>query len=193
VLFIDPFSLLDVLFPSESHSLEGSDLIVGSFREEMSVNHRVQEPVEILASDIRNEPSETLQQRSAVSDVARGRETVETHLSVETNLTAESRLDQPIGVNAIAVKFETSVIENEIHTTSLLSSELLGSDVFPNFVEIVSENVLLSSGEMVTSGRLKTFDIFFAHLRVKVKGGGGGGDELKFWKQKNPSRKESSR
>lgn len=77
---------------------------------------------------------------------------------------AKSRLNQPVGVDAIAVEFETSVIEDEIHATSFLSSELLGRDVFPDLLEVVSENILFRSSKVFSSSRLKTFDIFLTHL-----------------------------
>lgn len=177
VLLVNPLSLLDVLFPAETHDLERRELVVGSIGEEMTVDHRVQEPVEIHARDIGNEPSETLRDRNELGvrswNQAAGRKTERSHLSVETNLGAESTLDQPIGVDAITVEFETGIVEDEIHTTALcLSTELVRGDVLPDLLEVISENVLLSRSEVISSGRLETLDVLFAHLGKHNETGG---------------------
>lgn len=54
--FKNPQSLLDVLLPSQSKNLERIKFRLAQIGEEVSVNHRVQQPLPILIRHVRYEP-----------------------------------------------------------------------------------------------------------------------------------------
>ena len=61
------------------------------------------------------------------------------YLSVEANLAAETALNKPVGVDAVAVKLEAGVVEDKVHAAALLgSAELLRRDVLPNLAEVIT-------------------------------------------------------
>jgi hypothetical protein len=88
---------------------------------------------------------------------------------MEDDLLADSALDQPIGVDElmkkndissctitpparsrpthITVKLETSIVQNKVDPASLHASNLFG-----DLVEIVTQNVLLGSRQVLPSG-----------------------------------------
>jgi len=84
---VPPFALLLVLLPSVTESSERIPLGFGSILEELTVDTRVEDPIPIPLGDIGNEPRDLL--------------------SVEDDLRAGSRLDEPIGVDQITIKLET--------------------------------------------------------------------------------------
>jgi hypothetical protein len=87
VSLVPPLALLLVLLPSVTKSSERMPLGLGSILKELTVNTRVEDPIPVPLGDIRDEPRDLL--------------------SVEDDLRAGSRLDEPIGVDQITVKLET--------------------------------------------------------------------------------------
>ena len=137
-----PLALLLVLLPSLTKSSERVDLLLGSLGEQVTIGHRVQDPVPVLLGDIGNEPGDLL--------------------SVEDDLRAGTRLDEPVSVNHVTVQFETGIVEDKVD-----SAILDGEDVIGEFGKVVSENVLLSGGEVVTTGRLELLNVLLGHVNEK--------------------------
>ena len=84
---VPPLALLLVLLPSVSKGSKRIPLGLGSVFKELTVDTRVEDPIPVPLGDIGNEPRDLL--------------------SVEDDLRAGSRLDEPIGVDQITIKLET--------------------------------------------------------------------------------------
>jgi hypothetical protein len=102
-------------------------------------------------------------------------------LSVVDDFLADSALNQPIGVDElvknndissipktlpvksppthITVKLETGIIQNKVDPASLHASNLFG-----DLVEIVTQNILLGSRQVLSSGRLQLLDVLLGHV-----------------------------
>lgn len=113
VLLVDPLALGLVLLPALAHLLERGELVVGLAGEEVPVDHRVEEPVPILLGHVRDEPREAL--------------------AVEPDLPADARLDEPVGVDQVAVELEPGVVEDEVDPAILHRA-----DELPELVQVVS-------------------------------------------------------
>lgn len=142
VSLVLPLALLFILLPSVTQRSERVHLLVRGFGEELTVHTRVEDPVPVELGDIGNEPGDLL--------------------SVENDLGTDARLDEPVGIDHVAVELETGIVKDKVDSTALD-----GQDVVGQLVKVVSENVLLRRGEMVSSGRLKLFDVFLGHVDEK--------------------------
>lgn len=69
---------------------------------------------------------------------------------------------ETLTIDTITIQFESSIIQHEIDSTARLFTEDL--DAFPEFVEVVSEDILLGCCEVVTARGLKGFDLLFRHV-----------------------------
>jgi hypothetical protein len=78
---------------------------------------------------------------------------------MEHDLVADPALDEPIGVNKVAVQLETGVVEHKVDSTVL---DL--HDEIDQLVEVVADNVLFGRSEGLLTGRLKLLDVVLAHL-----------------------------
>lgn len=70
-----------------------------------------------------------------------------------------------VTVNAVAVQFESSVVQDEIYATASFVSKRL--DCLPKLVEVIAKNIPLRSGKLVTTCGLKGFDLFLGHVDKK--------------------------
>jgi hypothetical protein len=95
MLFVDPSTARHVTLPPPTHDPETLLLLLRHslhLLEQVAVDHRVEEPLEVLRRDIRDEPCEAL--------------------AVEVDRRRETGLDEPVGVEAVAVELESGVVED---------------------------------------------------------------------------------
>lgn len=83
---------------------------------------------------------------------------------MENDLLAGSRLDEPVGVDKIAVKLKTGIVENKVNTPALEVGDVVGQ-----LVQVVSKNVLFSVGEVLATSGLKLLDVLLGHVDEKRK------------------------
>ena len=65
-------------------------------------------------------------------------------------------------VNTIAIQLESSIVKNEVDASASLLAEVLNT--IPQLMEMVSKNVLLRCGQVITASGLKRFDLFLGHV-----------------------------
>lgn len=71
----------------------------------------------------------------------------------------------PLTVDTIAVKLKPCVVQDEVDSASGLLPEVF--HLLPEFVEVITQDVLLSGREMVASSGLKRLDLLFRHVDQK--------------------------
>jgi hypothetical protein len=81
-------------------------------------------------------------------------------IASQIDLTSEEGIIRTI--NTIAIELEASIIKNEVDTTASLFTKIL--DSLPQLTEMISEDVLLSCGQVVTAGGLEGLDLIFRHI-----------------------------
>lgn len=104
---------------------------------------------------------------------------------MEDDLGTDTGLDEPVGVDEIAVQLETwlvsfcctvsmsrsdqltGVVEDKVNPATLDVGNVVGKST-----EVVSENVLLGRGEVVTTGRLELPDVLLGHIDEERQIGG---------------------
>jgi len=59
----------------------------------------------------------------------------------------------------ITIKFEPSIVQNKVDPASLHASDLFG-----DLVKIVTQDVLLGSRQVLSSGRLQLLDVLLGHI-----------------------------
>ena len=64
--------------------------------------------------------------------------------------------------DTVAVELESSVVQHEINATASLPAEIPHD--LPEARKVISKDVLLGRSEVVTTSRLKLFDVFFSHV-----------------------------
>ena len=67
-----------------------------------------------------------------------------------------------ITINTVAVQFESGIVQDEIYATASLVSK--GLKCLPKPVEVIAEDILLRSSEMITTGGLEGFDLLLGHV-----------------------------
>ena len=150
--------------PPQTKLLERPELLITGRVEQMSVDHRVQEPVPVLPRHVRDEPRILL--------------------SVEPDFPGKAALDQEIGytlqpcalvtntdlvvtvnvltIDKIAVEFETGVVKDKVDPSSTLTLEFFHG--LPQLGESVVKDVLLGPSELVAAGSLQLLDLFLGHV-----------------------------
>ena len=157
---INPLALCNILLPSLSHLLERCHLIVRVASEEVSIVRDLENPVKVLASDIRDELRLSSIQSALNNNYAWRRSAHPgKSLSVEADLLADSTRDQEVGIDHVAVQLESGVIEDKIDSSIFH----LGNNI-PKCVHVVSENVGLGGSEVLSSGRLESLDVLLRHV-----------------------------
>jgi len=104
VLLVDPLALRDVLLPPSAETPERLEISLARVLEEAAVHHHVKQPVPVFPGHIRHEPGKAL--------------------AVEVDRPCEAGLDEEVSVDAIAVKFEASVIKDKVDASTGAPSEV---------------------------------------------------------------------
>jgi hypothetical protein len=150
--------------PPQTELLERPELLIAGRVEQMTIDHRVQEPVPVLPRHVRDEPRVLL--------------------SVEPDLLGKAALDQEIGyalppgmlatntdlvitskvltIDEVAVELETGIVEDKVDPSSTLILEFLSRS--PTIGEVVVENVLLGPSELFAAGSLQPLDLLLGHV-----------------------------
>lgn len=81
-----PLALLFVLLPPLAKSAERVHLGVASLAKQLAIGTRVEKPVPVLFRHVRHEPGDLF--------------------AVENDLVADTRLDEPVGVDQVTVELE---------------------------------------------------------------------------------------
>jgi hypothetical protein len=100
--FVPPLALLFVLLPSVTHRSERVPLSIGGLLKELSIDTRVEDPTSQIG--LREAPKIRSPVPIPLGDV---RDEPRDLLSVEDDLGAGTRLNEPVGVYQITVKLET--------------------------------------------------------------------------------------
>lgn len=160
MLLVDPLAGALVALPALTESVKGLHLLIGREREELPVDARVDEPGPIVPGHIADEPRETFAVEVNLADFAGLNEVVGYKMNERAlSLLKGGSYRRPHTVDHIAVKLEPGVIENEIETTTLECA-----DDFPDFVDVVPENVLFRGSESLATSGLQFLDVGFGHL-----------------------------
>jgi len=85
---------------------------------------------------------------------------------VEDDLVADPALDEPVGVDHVAVELEAGIVENKVNSAVLDLEHVLGE-----LGEVVAENILLGCGKVVTASRLELLDVLLGHVDEQGKVG----------------------
>lgn len=67
-----------------------------------------------------------------------------------------------ITINTVAVQFESGIVQDEIYATASLVSK--GLECLPKPVEVIAEDILLRSSELVATGGLEGFYLLLGHV-----------------------------
>jgi len=132
--------------------------------EQVTIDHRVQEPVPVLLRHVRHEPRVLL--------------------SVEPDLLGKATLDQEIGytlqpctsvtdtnlvvtindltIDEVAVKLETGIVKDKVDPSSTLVLELFHG--LPQLGEVVVKDVLFGPSELFATGSLQPLDLLLGHV-----------------------------
>lgn len=81
-------------------------------------------------------------------------------LAVEVNRVRNATLDQPVGIDAIAVELKSSIVQHEINPSPLELRHLL----LPDLIEVVAQDVLLRLSKVLSASRLQILDIVLGHV-----------------------------
>lgn len=139
MLLIDPLALFFILFPALAHLAQTGNFFLRGGWEQVPIHTRIEQPVPILARNVRDEPSKAF--------------------SVEANLGREPRLDQKVGIHAIAIELKAGIVEDKVNPTAL---EI--EDRVAELVKIITEDVLFRRSQVFAARRLEFLDVFFGHL-----------------------------
>ena len=139
VLLVHPLALFFVLLPALAECAQGLDFLVGGAIEEVAVRHGVEEPTPVLARDVGDEPGDAL--------------------AVEVHFARDAGLDEPVGVDAVAVQLKAGVVEHKVDAAAAHVA-----DQVPQAAQIVAEDVLLGRCEVLAARRLDLLDVFLGHV-----------------------------
>ena len=150
--------------PPQTELLERPELLIAGCVEQVTIDHRVQEPVPVLLCHVRDKPGVLL--------------------SVEPDLLGKATLDQEIGytlqpctlvtdadlavrvnvltIDEVTVEFETGIIKDKIDPSSTLTLEFFHR--LPQLGEVVIKDVFLGPSELFAAGSLQPLDLLLGHV-----------------------------
>ena len=82
----------------------------------------------------------------------------------------QAALDQEVGIHAIAVQFEASIIENKVDPASCLLAQFF--DSIPKLREVIAEDIFFCCSKVVSACRLEGFDLLLGHVYKEGQIGG---------------------
>jgi len=151
--------------PPQTELLERPELLIGGCVEQMTIDHRVQQPVPVLPRHVRDEPRVLLSVEPYLLRKAALNQEVGYTSQKFTLATSTTSLMVPIEVltiDEVTVELETGIVEDKIDSSSALTLECFHG--LPQLGEAIVEDVFLGASELFTAGSLQFLNLFLGHV-----------------------------